>query len=790
MSNYSPIKALSKIFNSTDRAGDARLLSALDGCKTNVMVADSDLTITYMNTTMLEMMRRNDAELRKELPNFDANNLIGVNIDIFHKNPAHQRGLLNNLRSTYEATISVGNLAFILIATPLFDGSGNRAGTSVEWEDITEKLRAENEAATLAASNARIKEALDGAKTNVMLADANYNIIYMNKTMVSMMQNAEVDIKKDLPNFNVNNLIGTNIDIFHKNPAHQRGVLDKLSSTHEATIMVGGRSFELIANPVRDDHGERIGTSVEWADITEKLRAENEAATLAASNARIKVGLDKCTTNVMLSDNDRKIIYANESVMIMLRTAEKDLQASLPNFKASEVLGSNMDIFHKNPAHQMGLLAGLTGTYSAEITVGVRMFRLIANPVHDGDGNRLGTVVEWKDITDERQAEAEVATVVNAIGTGDFTSRIEESGKNGFMLNIAEGLNSIASTCDTGLAEVVRMLQALSEGDLTQRIENEYQGTFDELKQSSNTTAEKLAEIVTSIAEGADEVSSASSQIADGSADLSERTEAQASALEETAAAMEQMAATVKNNSENSQEANQLSQDARTVATNGGEVVDDAVIAMAGIEESSQKISDIIGVIDEIAFQTNLLALNAAVEAARAGDAGRGFAVVASEVRTLAQRSSEAAKDIKNLIVDSGNQVKDGVRLVGEAGMSLSEIVKSIKNVTDIVADIAAASEEQATGIDEINKSVTEMDDMTQQNSALVEENTAAARSLEEQAQNMSAEMTFFNLGNGTSKPKQLERPKADKKPVVKKPIKKLTSKKKAPVEDDDWSEF
>ena len=794
MSKYSSKFELLNILKLGRKKSDDRLLSVLHNCQTNVMVADADYNIIYMNETMTQMMRGNEAELKKELPNFNAHTLIGSNIDIFHKNPAHQRGMLAGLRAAHRTSITVGDLAFTLIATPLFDADGNRTGTSVEWEDVTDKLKAEREAAAIASENARIREALDGAKTNVMLADQDYNIIYMNKTMVEMMTNAQQDIRTELPNFDVNKLLGANIDVFHKNPAHQRRMLDALTETYEGSIELGGRTFNLIANPVLDDDGQRIGTSVEWADVTDKLREERERAERAAANARIKVGLDKCTTNVMLADMNGDIIYMNESVNEMLQVAEKDLQKSLPNFRASEVLGSNMDIFHKNPAHQKELLARLASTYQTEITVGARKFSLIANPVNDEDGNRLGTVVEWKDVTDERNAEAEIARVVEAISVGDFTSRIDEEGKQGFMLNIAKGVNEIASICDKGLTEVGQMLRYLADGDLTKRIETDYQGTFDALKQDSNGMAEKLAEIVASIAESADEVSSAASQIAEGSADLSERTESQASALEETAAAMEQIAATVKNNSENAQEASQLSQEARDVATKGGEVVSDAVTAMDRIEQSSQKISDIIGVIDEIAFQTNLLALNAAVEAARAGDAGKGFAVVASEVRKLAQRSSEAAKDIKNLIVDSGNQVKDGVRLVGEAGTTLNDILKSIKNVTDIVSEIAAASEEQSTGIEEINKSVTEMDDMTQQNSALVEESTAAARSMEEQAHNMTSRMEFFNIGEAYVRAAPAAGPKAaEEKPAKaapKKVVKKAASKKVDIVDDEDWSEF
>jgi methyl-accepting chemotaxis protein len=275
-------------------------------------------------------------------------------------------------------------------------------------------------------------------------------------------------------------------------------------------------------------------------------------------------------------------------------------------------------------------------------------------------------------------------------------------------------------------------------------------GRKDEVGEIASAVALMAAQISKTLADiksSGQEVASASAEISASTTDLSQRTEEQAASLEQTSAAMEELSATVKKNAENAEHANQSAITTRDVAGRGGQVVAKAVEAMAKIEDSSRKISDIIGVIDEIARQTNLLALNAAVEAARAGEAGRGFAVVASEVRSLAQRSSQAAKDIKDLITNSNSQVKDGVDLVNKVGESLNEIVGSIKEVAEIVAEIANASSEQATGIDQINKALTQMDDATQQNSALVEENAATAKTLEHQARAMDEQISFFRIG-------------------------------------------
>jgi methyl-accepting chemotaxis protein len=293
-----------------------------------------------------------------------------------------------------------------------------------------------------------------------------------------------------------------------------------------------------------------------------------------------------------------------------------------------------------------------------------------------------------------------------------------------------------------------RGLERLARGDLTYRVREDWAGEYRKIQDDFNGAIDQLHETLKSIAESTREVSNAASEISASTTDLSQRTEEQAASLEETSASMEEIAATVKKNAENARHADTLTRETRAVADRGGQVVSEAVSAMARIEESSRRIADIISVIDEIARQTNLLALNAAVEAARAGEAGRGFAVVASEVRSLAQRSSQAAKDIKELITDSSGQVQDGVALVNKAGQSLAEITQSVRQVADIVADIANASSEQASGLDQITRALSQMDEVTQQNSALVEENAATAKTLEDQQSAMSERVGFFRFAH------------------------------------------
>ena len=357
-----------------------------------------------------------------------------------------------------------------------------------------------------------------------------------------------------------------------------------------------------------------------------------------------------------------------------------------------------------------------------------------------------------------------------------------------------------------GIKSIVSVAEQGASGDLTSRIHVTSKDEFGQLGNAFNAMMEKMNSVVNQVRSGSDQILNAASEISEGNMNLSQRTEEQASSLEETASSMEEMTSTVKQNADNAAQANQLAVNARNQAEDGGKVVSDAVKAMAEINESSRKIADIIGAVEEIAFQTNLLALNAAVEAARAGEQGRGFAVVATEVRTLAQRSAESAKEIKDLIVDSVNKVKSGSELVDKSGKTLEEIVASVKKVTDIVSEIAAASQEQSTGIDQVNKAVMQMDETTQQNAALVEEAASASKAMEDQAQNLNQLIAFFKVDNsgvgasasGSSNVVERRGPtRPFKNSPAKAPSSASPAQKASPVPakktgtfDDEWNEF
>ena len=340
----------------------------------------------------------------------------------------------------------------------------------------------------------------------------------------------------------------------------------------------------------------------------------------------------------------------------------------------------------------------------------------------------------------------EIRRLADAAAAGDFSVRGDEEAYRADFRAMVHDLNVMMDSSDRNLGQLSQLLQSIAGGDLTARMEGEFRGVFARMRDDANTTVAQLTGIVARIQEASGAIGTASSEIASGNNDLSRRTEQQAANLEETAASMEELTSTVRQNADHARQANQLAIGAATVASQGGEVVGQVVTTMADIEKSSRRIGDIISVIDGIAFQTNILALNAAVEAARAGEQGRGFAVVASEVRTLAQRSAQAAKEIKGLIDDSTSKVSDGAALAGQAGKTMGEIVASVQRVTDIMSEIAAASQEQASGIEQVNQTITQMDETTQQNAALVEEASAAARAMEEQAAALSETVAIFRV--------------------------------------------
>ncbi len=563
----------------------------------------------------------------------------------------------------------------------------------------------------------KLRTVVDNVSSAVMLVDNDLKITYLNNASKALFREHLDDFRKIWPNFDPSAMIGTCIDTFHKNPAHQRRILSNPGNMPFNTdIPVGPLKISLNVNATLNAAGHPDGFVLEWADVTTIRTQSSQLAAIDRSQSMIEFALDGT------------VLHANANFLTTMGYTLDEIKGKHhsmfvePSFRATPdyrllweklARGENESGEYKRIG-KGGKEVWIQGSYNAILDQSGRAFKVVKYAID--------VTAQVEASRAMQDAVRQTQDVVTAAKDNDLSHRVPLEGKTGDIAQLCGGVNGLLDTMSTMVSEISETAQSL-------------------------TTAAR--------------------EIATGNFDLSQRTEQQAASLEETAASMEELTNTVRQNAENAQQANKLASSASDVALKGGEVVAEVVGTMQGITQASRKIADIIGVIDEIAFQTNILALNAAVEAARAGDQGRGFAVVAAEVRNLAQRSANAAKEIKGLISDSVSKVESGSRLVDTAGKTMEEIVQSVKRVTDIMAEISAASQEQRAGIEQVNNAVTQMDKVTQQNAALVEEAAAAAKSMEEQTGAMENMVAQFVVSEEFNAPPQAKPMRSTGNPVV-----------------------
>ena len=701
---------------------------ALNAISSGVMVADKDRNIIYANPAVYNLLKKYEADIRTVLPHFSADNLVGQNIDQFHKDPGHQRRILADLRTPMSSSIVVGDVNFDLMLTPLLDAQGNPNGAMVEWVDKTEYNLTSNKLGALDRSQGVIEFRPNG---EILTANENFlNLMgYDEREIVGKHHRIFVD--KEYANSSEYKELWAKLN----RGEYESGEFLRYDSRGEEVWIQGSY------NPVVTSNG-KVTRVIKYAtDITEEKRKN------AYFSGQIKA--INQSQAVIEFDPTGKILEANDNFLNTM------------GYTLGEIQGKH---------HSMFVDPSLRSSNE------YRLFweQLADGQFQTGEYHRIGN--GGKDVWIQ----------------ATYSPIIDDNGKVFRVVKYATDITGRKMAVN----DICEVMLALSKGSLTSRLEREYEGEFEQLAQSVNDFVANLSSIIHEIRSGSETINNASAEIAKGNADLSSRTEQQASSLEETASSMEEITSTVQLNADNAKQANGLASEASRVAISGGKLIEQVVGTMADINQSAKKIEDIIGVIDGIAFQTNILALNAAVEAARAGEQGRGFAVVASEVRTLAQRSANAAKDIKGLISDSVSKVESGNELVNQSGATMSEIVTAIQRVNDIMSEIASASAEQASGIDEINKAVVQMDEMTQQNAALVEEAAAAAESMSSQASQLISRVNFFVLGQETklesapvirSAPQPQSKPKISAKTMATR-SQQLSAAK--PDDDDEWESF
>ena len=712
--------------------------AVLDGVGSNLMVADKDFTITYVHPELERLFAGLESDLRQGIPGFDARRIVGQSLDMFHRRPAATRQLLEGLHGQHRTRVELGSTHVLTCtATALDDGAGRRIGYAVQWDDITEADRhecAQRDIATAldaaAHSDLTVRVPTDGVPT------------------------------EDLPTVETTNL-----------------VLDTLQNL---TSEIGRMSAEHDKGDIdaRIDVEKFSGTFKELAQGVNDMVAGHIAVKKKAMAVVKAIG--EGDFDAPLETFPGKKVFINETIET-LRANLKSLIDEM-NHMSSEHDKGDIDVAidtSRFPGEFGRMAQGVNAMVGGHIAVKKKAMAVV-KAIGEGDFDApLEQFPGKKAFINEtieqvranlRALIADTSTLAQAALAGQLDTRADASRHRGGFRDIVEGINNTLDAVIGPLNEVSGVLAAMETGDLTQSITAEYRGQLEQLRQAANNSVAKLAQTVSEVAASADQLSNASNQISGASQSLSQSATEQAASVEETSSSIEEMAASVSQNSDNAKVTDGIASKASQQAAEGGQAVEQTVEAM-------KEIAAKIAIIDDIAFQTNMLALNATIEAARAGEHGKGFAVVATEVGKLAERSQVAAQEIGRLAGDS-------VATAERAGTLLGEIVPSIEKTSGLVQEIAAASAEQTAGVGQINKAMTQMSQITQQNASSSEELAATAEEMTGQTHHLQELMRFFTVGGSSGS--RLDRSRTKARPIVTGKLPSQVRRREAPAVVDE----
>ncbi|MGJ0508699.1 MAG: methyl-accepting chemotaxis protein [Methylocystis sp.] len=583
----------------------------------------------------------------------------------------------------------------------------NVAGVSGDWAELVSELNAALETTAVnIAENQRARQALDNSVVSMMIADTDGRIFYANRSVLDMLSTAESDVRRDLPNFSASRVVGSNIDTFHRDPRHQRRVLEGLMSTYRTQIVVGGRNFSLVASPIFDNGGRKAAVAVEWIDRTVEARIEKEF--IAAIEA---AGRGDFSRRVDLSGANGVFKLLGESIN-----------------KLIEISGACLA--------RVG--AGLNRVANGDLTK-------VADAPLEGAFGSLQSDAEQ--VRSNLEALVEDVNRLSVAGTqGQLQERADARRHQGDFRKIIQGINETLDSVIGPVRNIAGAIEALGRNDLSANLDGDFRGDFLAVKKAFDAAMTGINNSLYKIVDAVEQVGLSSEQLNSASQGMASNSEEQAAAVQEVTSSVTETNSQVQANTENANAANQLVISASQAASHGQAKMEVMSEAMNAISASAQSIGKIIKVIDEIAFQMNLLALNAAVEAARAGQHGRGFAVVAQEVRNLAGRSAKAARETAEMIEDSVKRVNEGVTIARETSDALDQIVGNVVKVKDLVAEIAVASAEQSRGISQINIAMNQVSKSSQEGSQQAEQLAASASELGKLAEVMNEGVRRFRL--------------------------------------------